>query len=99
MTTPPLVKVPVLPKNLVPEECDRVFQLPAGLTETWLRLEVVRPVWFVSRGMIVRGVRVSEVRPLVNHRRVRAVERSRGLEEARPVVGSGGRGARGGGRG
>lgn len=65
-----------VPRNLEVTEVDPTFGLPPGLTERWLTLGYVRPVWFVSHGTIVRGVRVEQVRVLVNHRRVTKVTRA-----------------------
>jgi hypothetical protein len=69
--------VPALPRNLEVKIVDATFSLPPGLAEVWLKLGYLRPVWFVSHGMIVRGVRVEDVRALVNHRRCWHVSRAK----------------------
>jgi hypothetical protein len=64
------------PRYINVHAADATFGLPAGLTEAWLRTGHLRPVWFVERGVIVRGVRVVDVRTLQNRRRAWKVRRA-----------------------
>jgi hypothetical protein len=63
------------PRYINVHAADATFDLPAGVTEAWLRTGLLQPVWFVERGVIVRGVRVADARRLVDRRRSYHVRR------------------------